>query len=388
MANKRRNLLILVLALLCASTAIAYTSGNNESLAVENGAYLPLVGHESHRVSLCPDSLHDPTQWHPLVDPVVGCRYRHEHKHDPHQVNDIFGPPGAWFGGASISYPWQTHHENEEKHEAYGWIVRRGIPSHDRPEWIQDFRLQIHATSTPFTAADGSLHGGYLARFHSFSLEARACNTAGQCGIVRTGGWIDFGSLEISGYGDFPFPGEEDAVSDKARRRLHFFYQDMEKLKKSGANASFFWYGRHQPPNSPTAIVPLRPVVIAVSTRDAAVNIDPNRLYELLFICPDYDCNKNDSTIQAHVVQFAVRHNYAGADGLVNLAAFTSRYGELVNGCTTVGLDCVPLLIENAPVTSTPTQHRDDQHLVDHPRAGYDDFDTSPPGQWWIDYPN
>jgi hypothetical protein len=51
---------------------------------------------------------HDPNKWHPLYDAASGCHYEHEHKHDPNEVNDIFGAPGAWFGGDELSYPWQT----------------------------------------------------------------------------------------------------------------------------------------------------------------------------------------------------------------------------------------------------------------------------------------
>jgi hypothetical protein len=356
--------------------------------AGDTAAYLPLIFRGAQAGERCPDSHHDPDQWHPLVDPQSGCYYGHEHKHDPNQVNDIFGPPGAWFGGTSISYPWETPHENHEKHEAYSWIVRRGIPSHNREAWIQDFRLQVHATSAPFTAPDGTLHGGYLARFHSYSLEARVCNNAGQCGLVRTGGWIDFGNLEIAGFGPIPLPGEAEAVTDQGRRRIHYFHADPERRRESQLGAPFFWYGRQRPQSPPWDNVPLNPVLIAVSTNDSAVNVDPERPYELLFFCPDYDCNKNDSTVQAHVVQFSLRVNYAGANGRINLATYTNRLGELVTGCTAPGLDCVPLIIDNAPATPGPIQHRDDTHLVDHPNLGYDDFDTSPPGQWWIKYPN
>jgi hypothetical protein len=390
--SSKRSFQIGVLGIIIAGATIANTAKNVSPAGMyttgANVTYLPLLFRMVAAGERCPLSEHDAAQWHPLVDPKIGCHYGHEHKHDPNQVNDIFGPPGAWFGGTSISYPWETPHENHEKHEAYSWMVRRGIPSHGRETWIQDFRLQVHATSAPFRAADGSLHGGYLARFHSYSLEARFCNQSGQCGTVRTGGWLDFGNLEISGYGVVPLPGEEEAVADLGGRRIHYFHLDHERRSESRFGTPFFWYGRHRPTSPPWVNVPLNPVLIAVSTMDSAVNVDPERLYELLFFCPEYDCNKNDSTIQAHVVQFAVPPAYAGADGRVNLATYTNRYGEIAHGCTAAGLDCVPLIIENAPPTSGAIQHRDDTHLVDHPRQGYDDFDTSPPGQWWIRYPN
>lgn len=389
---KRRWLQIGAISMLIVSVAVAFTFAPATTNALNemgvNFVYLPLVLTAPQAGQACPQSHHNPDQWHPLVDPVTGCHYNHEHKHDPNQVNDIFGSPGVWFGGASLSYPWETPHENHEKHEAYSWMVRRGVPSHGRETWIQAFRLQVHATTAPFMADNGALHGGYLARFHSYSLEAQVCNQSGQCGLVRTGGWIDFGNLEINGYGAIPLPGEEEAVDDNGRRRIHYFHQDPELRKESQFGAPFFWYGRQRPNSPPWGNVPLNPILIAVSTTDASVNVDPDRLYELLFFCPEHDCNKNDSTIQAHVVQFSIPNAYADSNGRVNLSAYTNRYGELVTGCTTPSLNCVPLLIENAPATSGPVQHRDDTHLLDHPNSGYDEFDTSPPNLWWIDYPN
>ena len=64
---------------------------------------------------------------------------------------------------------------------------------------------------------------GTLTRYHSFSLEAQTCNSSNQCGIVRTGGWIDFGNLEVSEDGVVPLEGQEDAVNDTARRRIHYY---------------------------------------------------------------------------------------------------------------------------------------------------------------------
>lgn len=386
-ARLGQRIIVFVITALILITGAPYLATTPRLLADNSSIiYLPLA---IRGPQPCPDWYHDPNEWHPLVDPVTGCHYAHEHKHDPNQINDIFGPPGAWFSGTAISYPWETPHENHLKHEAYSWIVRRNIPSHNRTIWIKDFRLQIHATSAPFTAENGSLHGGYLARFHSYSLEAQVCDLLGNCGIVRTGGWVDFGNLEIDGYGAVPLPGEEDAVSDLGRRRIHYNHPDFELRWQPQFGASFFWYGRQRPPQPPWTNVPLHPVLIAVSTKDSSVNVDPDRLDELLFFCPEFNCNKNDSTIQAHVVQISVPGGpYADTNGIVNLNTFTNRYGELVTSCAVPALDCVPLIIDNAPASGGTLQHRDDTHLIDHPNTGYDDFDTSPSGHWWIKYPN
>lgn len=327
----------------------------------------------------CPD--HDPTVWHSLWDSQRGCYYTHEHKHDPNDLNHLFGKPGEWFGGGEISYPWQTFSganadypqiqadsvlENEAKHNGYGWIVRQDIPPHS-DIWIKDFRLQYHAISAP---------PGTLTRFHSFSLEANICQQADMhCGLIRTGGWIDFGNLEIRGTGAFPLTGEADAVDDDGRRRIHFFYTDPE-IRTGDADAGFFWYGRVRPA-SPPFRGPLEPFSIALATADAWANVDANDVNAPNLFCPDFQCEKNGSTIQAHVVQFGIPE--------ANLNIFTDRYGLPARDCQTIGLDCIPLIIEEAPIGRV--QHRDDRDLG-LSTAGTQDFDISPEGVWWIEYPN
>ncbi len=158
----------------------------------------------------CLPSEHDPNTWHALVDPVKKCHYNHHHGDDPHLVDDIFGPPGAWFGepGRSIAYPWQTFPiagdetdpnvdrpagaplENEYKHEGYIWIVRRNQMCEGGRNCVTDFRLQVHFMS----AHDAPT------RFHSFSAELRLCanpRARAGCGILRTAGWMNYDKLFI-----------------------------------------------------------------------------------------------------------------------------------------------------------------------------------------------
>lgn len=304
--------------------------------------------------------LHDDTEYHGDTGP--DCVYRHEHKHDPNQVNDLFGPPGARFTAGEISYPHETPNENANKHEAYSWIVRRDIPAY-ADAWISDFRLQVHATSAPFTAADGTLTGGYLGATHSYSLEAIYCTPDG-CGLVVTGGWLDYGCLEVNGV----FVLGEDC--NLGQRRIHYYYTD----DRSGElKAEFFWYGRQ----NPGAVAP---IIVAVASADVSVNVDPSDLFSLHFFCDainPYDCNKNDSTIQAHVLQFWPKASYPESGGY-----YTDRYGQLVAGCTAPGLDCIPLVVEGPLWTSAPIQYRDDAFGIGS--AGTMDFDTA--GS--IEYPN
>jgi hypothetical protein len=376
-----RGRIVLVFVLLCTTIfLLVSTILLKVNASGSNMVYMPYLRAGS---GLCSDAFHNSTEWHSLMDPLTGCHYDHEHKHSPNDVADIFGPAGAWFGGSSLSYPWQTNNENQTKHEAYAWIVRHDIPANGRDVWIKDFRWQVHAISAPFTAPDGTLHGGYLGRFHSYSLEAQVCNSSGQCGIVRTGGWIDFGNLEIDGIDDcvdLPSdPSQQETCSNLGRRRIHYYWPGSNMPNKS----TFFWYGRAGLLNG--EIPALHPVQVAVATNDGSVNLVPDDLYSLHFFCPDWECPLNNSTIQAHVVGFGVDSKFdPDKNGIANFNGYTDRYGVLVDSCTTPSLDCVPLIIEHAPVGLV--QHRDDKDLGIS-TAGEQDFDISPEGLWWIEYP-
>lgn len=157
---------------------------------------------EQHEgIDVCTD--HDATVWHPLVKKdaagVITCTYGHEHHADPNSVNDIFGPPSAWYGGnQAISYPWQTSgsagQENHVKHEGYKWYLARDLEC--RPNGNPSFtgcyrayRIQVHQLGT---AADATV------RFHSYSLEAVVQHPDGTQGMIRHGGWLDFGHLALS----------------------------------------------------------------------------------------------------------------------------------------------------------------------------------------------
>lgn len=309
--------------------------------------------------NLCPD--HDPTKWHPLYDEARGCHYDHEHKEDPRELDDLFGPVGALYGGQEISYPWQTFSdagtENEHKHGGYGWLVRKDMGCYSKfsDGCLTDFRLQYHAIMAGPGAAT---------RYHSFSLEARACREDNPevCGLIRTGGWIDYGHLEIDGQ-HVPLPGDPEQLRT-GNRRIHYY-------EKGNGNFGT-WYGGN------------RLATAAIQTNRMWGPVNPNNPSELLLFCPDFQCSKNNSMMHAHAIGFRIQDELDDdGDGLVNYDGYTNRHGEVVEGCTEIGLDCVPLQITNMPVGSY--QYRDDTHGLKDGRA---DHDTSPDGEWWITYPN
>src|SRR3972149_2650962 len=94
---------------------------------------------------------HDDRAWHPLTE-----AFGHEHKADPHSVDDIFGVQFYEWAGGEISYPWETPNENANKHEFYGWLVERNAPKIYN-QYVSDYRVQYHGD----VAAIGALN-----RFH------------------------------------------------------------------------------------------------------------------------------------------------------------------------------------------------------------------------------
>jgi hypothetical protein len=261
-----------------------------------------------------------------------GCRHDHHHGTDPNLGNDVFGPPGAWYEGGSISGLFQTTLENESKHEAYNYMVVLDIPQPDVANiWICDFRIQSHVTAAPFKIND-VLSGGYLSQFHSAVVEVQVCDMTGGelvSGVNRTAGWYDFGCLFFEN--DTPVDPDPSSCDFFGPRRIHF-------NSNGGADccAHFFWYGK----NHPTAA---NPVQIAIASFDAAVDLHPDTPRELDFICLEnqpYNCRFNDSTRQPHLVVLFP------TPGMRTGEFWADRYGVEVEGCTAVGLDCIPNLIE------------------------------------------
>jgi hypothetical protein len=314
---------------------------------------------------------HDPTKWHSLWNAELGCHYDHEHKDNPHDVDDIFGPVGAYYGGQEISYPWQTfagngeghplppqqpgQMENDLKHLGYGWLVRRDIDCNrvQGQYCITAFRTQYHAL---MSSADATV------RYHSFWTEALLCNR-NQCGIVRTGGHADYNVLTID---DKHVPLAGDGGQQIFSRRRDHRTGEFHRY-----NAA--WYGAQT--RGVEAFIGLDGETWSLVTGD-----DP---FALKLHCPDYSCRYNGSSMSAHVLGFVIYEHFDQLDGVndnfVTGQIYTDRYGSVASGCSAVGLDCVPLVFQHVPVGDY--QYRDDSHGVLIP-----DHDISPEGENWIRY--
>jgi hypothetical protein len=316
----------------------------------------------------CPT--HDPNTFHALYDPVRNCHYNHEHHDDPNTVNDLFGPPGAWFGqpGLSISYPWQTFNdqgvENQLKHQGYKWVVARDLPCGGDPGCIVAFRIQAHAIAGAMDAT---------VRFHSFSMEALACPD-GRCGIIRHAGWNSYGHLALAtSQGDVcpPLPTNPATFTcGGGPRRVH----------SSLSHFNFYanWYGDHHVTQPDLHFLEFGPI-------DAN---DPNA--QLFFPCPGVGCNFNGSVMRIENLLADLRYPWMNPDanGLINFRGYTDRYGDPVDGaaCTAPSVDCVPLEIVNLPAGRYGMPR-----VFDGDGTYY--HDTSPASQQtgnelWIKFPN
>ncbi len=340
----------------------------------------------------CPAGMHDPTKWHALVDPATGCHYNHEHKDDPHLVDDIFGPV-AKYPGQEISFPWLTGNgtENTLKHESYGWLVRRNLPAKGSASeddgFVKALRLQAHMD---FHAQ------GVPTRFHSYWLEAQICVKAqpNDCGIVRLGGQADFEELRVDG-AHVPLPADpnvsEQVLRKSIAQRIHY--------STHGPNVNRAeWYGTRKNatydasgnPVSPWG-GPFRYVTFTLASDDAWQTIDPKNPTAVNLICPDFQCKFNGSTATLfHLVllpRTPMPERFRDSTGHATWSGFSDRYGNEVAPCAPLGPDCIPFVVEHLPKVKNVT--------YSDGRAGIPvkDYDTSPAAtgkgkEWWIQYPN
>jgi len=287
---------------------------------------------------LCPD--HDPRTYHALWDSARGCHYDHHHGDDPHAVDDIFGTDYYSWAGGSISYPWQTVNtqtgclENDCKHNGYIWLVRRDQPCQSAYTHgcVVAFRALVHAMPS---AHDTSV------RYHSAWLEALVCreDDPSVCGIFRSGGWQDTGDLSIDRTRVIDYPNSFNRI------KLHYL--------TIGNSHSGTWYagspgGQEQRGGMWS---------VAVELGDMWGPLDPADPSRVQYYCtdPSVDCRWNGSTYQPHniAVGFPPRfRRLVDPDGnrVADYRGYADRWGTPVSGCTTVGLDCVPLIFEHVPL--------------------------------------
>lgn len=354
----------------------------------------------------CPS--HDPNQWHGLWDAARGCHYNHTHNADPSQVDNVFGPAGQWTGGMSISYPWQTLNENQYKHQGYKYAAAADLPCtqdtyeyvNPQPGCVRAYRIEHHALGGPM---DG------VVRFHSYFAEVRICTRDGsRCGIVRTGGHSDYGILHVP-YKEawIPLPEKDPPelwqyFNDRSQVNLNVdpyrayntlaLMQQMRAPEHTcktcvgpGHELRTTWAGKTHFGGSDWA-VGNQTVGFQFWTFDDWGGFDPNNVADYQLVCPEANCRFNSSEHALYTVSVNIAPELDdNGDGIVNYSGFTDLNGNIVSTCSAAGQNCVPLSIENAPVGKFLYSFQAPNHDVAEITH---DYDQSPEGVWWIQYPN
>ncbi len=306
---------------------------------------------------LCPT--HDNKSYHGLWDSIRGCHYDHTHNDDPAQGNSVFGQAGPW--GQTISYPWMTPNENEMMgHTGYKYYVNlapqpacatESFEYFGSMNCVSAFRIQYHDVG-------GSAH--MTKRFHSYYLEAQV-KKGNTVGLIRTGGWADFGCLHGS-YKDFfitlpgidptnpagqsvcqtSVPGAQDISQDPYRSASTI--ADSLASTRFGSDNMWSWTSWDRYGYNKIGMFFYRVL-------DSYGGMDAANPYAENFICPDFSCKYNNSEHHMYTVMMIVPSSLdTDGDGIVTYTGYTDRRGNIVQGCTSPSLDCVPLQIVNAPV--------------------------------------
>lgn len=420
-------LLILTIALLTTGSALSAQGAGGLGVGSGFGTEIGVNLDALNRIRIdinngvydrpCTAEEHDRHKWHTLVDPVNKCHYDHHHGDDPNYVNDIFGEPGAWFGvpNQSISYPWQTfgatnpyesnaaataegRMENDLKHEGYGWVVRRDQACPDG-NCVTDFRLQYHIIFGPVDAT---------VRYHSYSLEARVCVDArnpATCGIMRNGGWADFGRLFTTAPGviscahdvqdvAIPLPADTlffplDRPESRDEIRCH---PNVVNLPSNPGSVPLSEWWAHSPGDLAR---------FQIRSYDPLGNINAANPGEWNFFCQygDASCKYNQSMMSAFIgYVLNIREFFTlnpeirtdrNRDGRTDLITYTTRWGGYNgNNCTVAGLDCVPMHYDNVQLN---LDYNNDG-LAEEGRFFHTvcdncervDYDLSPAGKSWI----
>lgn len=275
---------------------------------------------------------HDSRAYHGLWNSQSGCYYDHHHGDDPSQLDAVFGTDYYDLAGGEISYPWQTFSdaglENDLKHEGYYWLVRTNLPcpTSPSPGCITDFRAQVHQM------ADG--HDTPV-RYHSFALEARVCLVAdlNNCGIARIGGWQDTGTLEVDGVAVISPEGAHNRVK-----------------QHSSTSGGAVWYPSSQvAENGRQGLA--RVSLTIYDMWDYTNPANPSDYTDR--ICwGNPRCRNNGTQFLPHLIVVDVPAEFEDivdpdGDGIANYEGYLNRYGTPVEGCTAVGLDCVPVKLVN-----------------------------------------
>lgn len=384
-------------------------------LAPQTASGAPLAA-----VPSCTD--HNPNVWHGVVkrdaNGAIRCSHGHEHKGNPHEGDSTF----ALYNGGTpfpfsqeISHPWETTQENLNKHTFYAWHTHLNIGGAtcqtigDKPYGFKHLRVQMHA--------DG--HDGALTRFHSYDLEAVACDPAdpSYAGYLRTGGHLDYGGLRVEATDSqgrrvttlVPLASDSDSICGQApttnivKRRTHPQYNPSPNTQIH----DWLWYGSTNECWDPAApsmkAFDVNTIGHGSFDDEGPVNHtapnNPLLLFEGLgILCPSTPPNRCDDSRARPVSNVGINFSGNGlntqfidlldgvADNKVTWTGYVNRFGQIVTGCSASPLNCIPAKLTNMKLGS----HESRPNQAEAQQWPYQDFDVVDPatGQSLILHPN
>ena len=328
---------------------------------------------------------HDETRWHGLWNADAGCHYDHTHNADPF-ATEFAERVAAW--DQTISYPWQTSHENTMKHEGYKYTYSSDPDCtrrrHEEDNCVLASLIELHALGSQLEITT---------RFHSFRAIALISEGPNdEPGTIELGGHSDFGILHCPYKREHcPLPSDPPG-SNFDGMRFHPPYRASEvsggvKPELADGMIKHSWNSGWQP-----VVREFYPEAYNLlfeydfQTADAWGALNPDNPTEVHLVCPEGNCPFNNSTLRVYEIVIRVPEELAGPDGRVNFTGFTDVQGNIDGNCTEAGPNCVPLIIENAPAGSA-TFHLPVGKV---PLAAYPDYDVYFDGvtSGWIQYPN
>lgn len=313
---------------------------------------------------------HDDTKWHGWTG-TAGCRYTHTHGDNPLDpaIVAIFG--GVWPDpNQEISYPWQTNHENMNKHNGYYNINITQFPAGANAlNWVGRTANYIKAGRFQFhfhTYLD------HAVQVHSYKMEVLVCTlNDSQCGIVRTGGhwhtgvvhcpyktaycplpsdapvppnlWLPGTGMDTSGKSIDPYRGHFRTCNqiwsnlaanpDGWNEGAGMLYDDTTRDNPIFWTSGYRVYGDYGWLSQ-----------LGVASFDEAVCIDTNTNPASFHLTCDQA--PNGAACRFDGTELSLLNAGVLINSSVRNVAFTEVTGKPSTSCTVMGTNCVPLVIQ------------------------------------------
>jgi hypothetical protein len=343
-----------------------------------------------------------------LWDATRGCHYDHTHGDDPSLADKYFGPLGAYWNGTTISYPFNSGpSENTLKHAGYKISVRmpgyhdwKACGLYDNTDITGDHSDNcIVASRIEYHAVGGLMD--LVGRYHSYWLEVYVCKgqpspfpppNSPNCGIMRTGGLLDFAQLQAPHYnarvvrpgGTLDFgngivmtynadgaglpsnSGEPYVFSyPNTAQYINQFRNSPHSVAGTSAGGSYQitidqWSSNDfdcdpRPPGDPCHN---QYTHVLYQVGDAFNLVNPQNLNDIYWICYGQpNCEYDGSMIGMNETQVRVLQSWQpSGNGFVTVNGWSDKWGNPTSGCTKISTDCVPFILENMPVGVAATK--------------------------------